>query len=278
MTKRHSLIDFLTHYGATLLLVLFVAFPLLWMIVASVTPAKELFTSPPRLVPSELTLKWYQDTWRTSAAPTYFLNSLIIGLSTTAVCMVVGVLSAYATTRFEFPGKNLFLGAALASYVFPAILLFLPLYLILNALGLTDSLAGIIVAHIVVSFPFAVWMLRSFFLAVPRDLDEAAWMDGASYMRTLISVVLPVCMPGLFSTAIFVFVLSWNEYLFASVLAGSAANKTITVGIAEFITSFDVRWGNIMALGTIATVPVVLMFMFIQKYFLKGALEGAIKG
>jgi ABC-type glycerol-3-phosphate transport system permease component len=277
VTKR-SIFDYLTHYGVTLLLVLFVAFPLLWMVVASFTPASQLFTSPPRIIPSELTLKWYRDTWQASDAPRYFLNSLIVGVSTTAVCMVVGILSAYATTRFDFPGKRLFLGAALASYVFPAILLFLPLYLILNALGLTDSLAGIIVAHIVVSFPFAVWMMRSFFLAIPRDLDEAAWVDGASYLRTLVSVVLPVSMPGVFSTAIFVFVLSWNEYLFASVIAGSAENKTITVGIAEFITSFDVRWGNIMALGTIATVPVVIMFMFVQKYFLKGALEGAVKG
>lgn len=277
MTMR-SVFDFLAHYGVTLLLVLFVAFPLTWMVIASLTPANELFTSPPKMLPSTLTLNWYRETWQASDAPTYFMNSLIIGLSTTAVCMIVGVLSAYATTRFDFPGKNLFLGAALASYVFPAILLFLPLYLILNALRLTDSLAGIIVAHIVVSFPFAVWMLRSFFQGVPRELDEAAWVDGASYLRTLVSVILPVCMPGLFSTAIFVFVLSWNEYLFASVIAGSAANKTITVGIAEFITSFDVRWGNIMALGTIATVPVVIMFMFVQKYFLKGALEGAVKG
>lgn len=266
------------HYGATLLIVAFVAFPLVWMVVASVTPANQLFKSPPSLFPTELTLNWYRETLQASDAPRYFLNSLIVGMSTTAVCMVIGVLSAYATTRFEFPGKKVFLISALASYVFPAILLFLPLYLILNSLGLTDSLVGVTVAHIVVSFPFAVWMLRSFFLGIPRELDEAAWVDGASYLRTLMSVVLPVCMPGLFSTAIFVFVLSWNEFLFASVIAGAASNKTITVGIAEFITSFDVRWGNIMALGTIATVPVVIMFMFVQKYFLRGVLEGAVKG
>lgn len=276
--RRHSILDLLLHYGATLLIVVFVAFPLIWMAVASITPASELFRSPPTLLPSEITLTWYRDTWQASDAPRYFLNSLVIGLSTTVICMIIGILSAYATTRFEFPGKKLFLISAIASYVFPAILLFLPLYLILNTFGLTDSLVGVIVAHIVVSFPFAVWMLRSFFLGIPRELDEAAWVDGASYMRTLVSVILPVSMPGLFSTAIFVFVLSWNEYLFASVIAGSAANKTITVGIAEFITSFDVRWGNIMALGTIATVPVVIMFMFVQKYFLRGVLEGAVKG
>jgi ABC-type glycerol-3-phosphate transport system permease component len=276
--KMRSVSYFFVHYGMTLLLVLFVAVPLLWMAMASITPANQLFTSPPRLYPTELTLDWYRSVWRASDAPTYFLNSLIVAIATTAVCLSIGLLSAYATTRFEFPGKKLFLGAALASYGFPAILLFLPLYLILNGLGLANSLMGIVVAHIVVTFPFAVLMLRSYFLAIPKELDEAAWVDGASPLRTLVSVILPVCLPGVFSTAIFIFVLSWNEFLFASVIAESTENKTITVGIAEFVTSFDVRWGEIMALGTIATVPVVIMFVPVQRYFLKGVLEGAVKG
>lgn len=266
------------HYVSVILLVGIVAFPLAWMAVASFTSAGQLFTSPPRLVPTEYTLDWYRNVWSASEAPRFFLNSLIIAVATTIVCVVVGLISAYAVTRFDFPGKNLFLVGALASYVFPAILLFLPVYLILTSLGLTNTLAGITVAHIVISFPFAVWMLRSYLLAIPRELDEAAWVDGASYLRTVRSVILPVCLPGVFSTAIFVFVLSWNEFLFASVIAESSRNKTITVGIAEFITAFDVRWGEIMALGTIATVPVVILFLAVQRYFLKGVLEGAVKG
>ncbi|MDQ6438189.1 carbohydrate ABC transporter permease [Mesorhizobium sp. LHD-90] len=276
--KSRSRFDVVAHYGAALLLVGFVAFPLAWMAIASVTAAGQLFTSPPRLFPSEFTLDWYRSVWSASEAPRFFMNSLVIALATTVACVIIGILSAYATTRFEFPGKQLFLVGALASYVFPAILLFLPVYLILTGLGLTNTLVGIVVAHIVVSFPFAVWMLRSYLLAIPRELDEAAWVDGASYLRTLISVVLPVCLPGVFSTAIFIFVLSWNEFLFASVIAESSRNKTITVGIAEFITAFDVRWGEIMALGTIATVPVVILFISVQRYFLKGVLEGAVKG
>lgn len=276
--KIRSLSDGLIHYISVILLIAFVAFPLLWMVIASFTSADQLFTSPPRLFPSEFTLDWYRSVWGASDAPRFFLNSLIIALVTTFVCIAIGILCAYAITRFDFPGKRLFLIGALASYVFPAILLFLPVYLILTSLGLTNTLLGIIVAHIVVSFPFAVWMLRSYFMAIPRELDEAAWVDGASYLRTLVSVILPVCLPGVFSTAIFIFVLSWNEFLFASVIAESSRNKTITVGIAEFITAFDVRWGEIMALGTIATAPVIVLFMAVQRYFLKGVLEGAVKG
>lgn len=277
MTSRTGL-DTVVHYLSVFLVVGFVAFPLLWMAVASVTSADQLFTSPPRLVPTDYTFDWYRNVWTASDAPRFFLNSLIIAVATTIVCVIIGLISAYAVTRFEFPGKNFFLVGALASYVFPAILLFLPIYLILTSLGLTNTLMGIIVAHIVVSFPFAVWMLRSYLIAIPRELDEAAWVDGASYLRTIRSVILPVCLPGVFSTAIFIFVLSWNEFLFASVIAESSRNKTITVGIAEFITAFDVRWGEIMALGTIATIPVVVLFLAVQRYFLKGVLEGAVKG
>lgn len=276
--KIRTITDLVFHYGAALAVVAFVAAPLAWMAIASITSAEQLFTSPPRLFPTELTLDWYRSVWETSDAPRFFLNSLVIAIMTTVVCIVIGTLGAYATTRFNFPGKQTFLIGALASYLFPAILLFLPLYLILNGLGLADTLIGITVAHIVITFPFAVWMLRSYFVAIPRELDEAAWVDGASYLRTLVSIILPVCLPGLFSTAIFIFVLSWNEFLFASVIAESTANKTITVGIAEFITAFDVRWGEIMALGTVATVPVVVLFVLVQRYFLKGVLEGAVKG
>ncbi len=276
--KVRSLSDGLVHYVSALVLVGFVAFPLMTMAIASFTAADQLFTSPPRLFPTAFTLDWYRSVWSASDAPRFFFNSLVIALATTIVCVATGLLSAYAITRFEFPGRRLFLFGAMASYVFPAILLFLPVYLILTNLGLTNTLIGIVVAHIVVSFPFAVWMLRSYLIAIPRELDEAAWVDGASHLRTLVSVILPVCLPGVFSTAIFIFVLSWNEFLFASVIAESSRNKTITVGIAEFITAFDVRWGEIMALGTIATVPVVVLFMAVQRYFLKGVLEGAVKG
>jgi ABC-type glycerol-3-phosphate transport system permease component len=266
------------NYIVALPLAAFIALPLLWMVVSSLKPAQELFTSPPRILPEQVTLQWYEAIISGGSAPLFFWNSFVVGFVSTAVCLVIGVLAAYAITRFDFPGRNAFLTAALVTYIFPAIVLFVPIYMTLNALELIDTRLGLIVCHCILTFPFAVWMLKSFFDGIPKEIDEAAWVDGASYLSTFLKIVLPLSLPGIFSVGIFVFVLSWNEFLFASIVMSSADMKTIPVGISEFITSFDVRWGEIMAMGTLATIPVVVMFMVVQRYFLRGVLNGAIKG
>jgi len=276
--KSREMVGSAVAYVVSLLLVVFIGFPLLWMLVSSFKPAEQLFVSPPRLLPSTLTLDWYRNVMLQSDAPTYFRNSLVIGAATTAICLSIGTLAAYGVTRFEFPGKRVFLIGALLSYVFPAIVLFVPIYMIINSLGLIDALAGVVIAHTILTFPFALWMLRSFFIAIPREIDEAAWVDGASYFLTFVAIILPLALPGVFSVGVFVFVLSWNEYLFAGVLITSGSLKTIPVGISEFITSFDVRWGEIMAMGALATMPVIALFLAVQRFFLRGVIAGAIKG
>ena len=276
--KSRAMVGSAVAYVVSLLLVVFIGFPLLWMLVSSFKPAAQLFVSPPRLLPSTLTLDWYRNVMLQSDAPTYFRNSLVIGAATTAICLSIGTLAAYGATRFEFPGKRVFLIGALLSYVFPAIVLFVPIYMIINSLGLIDTLAGVVIAHTILTFPFALWMLRSFFIAIPREIDEAAWVDGASYFMTFVAIILPLALPGVFSVGVFVFVLSWNEYLFAGVLITSGSLKTIPVGISEFITSFDVRWGEIMAMGALATMPVIALFLSVQRFFLRGVIAGAIKG
>lgn len=276
--KSRAMVGSAVAYVVSLLLVVFIGFPLLWMLVSSFKPAEQLFVSPPRLLPSTLTLDWYRNVMLQSDAPTYFRNSLVIGAATTAICLSIGTLAAYGVTRFEFPGKRVFLIGALLSYVFPAIVLFVPIYMIINSLGLIDALAGVVIAHTILTFPFALWMLRSFFIAIPREIDEAAWVDGASYFMTFVAIILPLALPGVFSVGVFVFVLSWNEYLFAGVLITSGSLKTIPVGISEFITSFDVRWGEIMAMGALATMPVIALFLSVQRFFLRGVIAGAIKG
>lgn len=276
--KSRAMVGSAAAYVVSLLLVVFIGFPLLWMLVSSFKPAEQLFVSPPRLLPSTVTLDWYRNVMLQSDAPTYFRNSLVIGAATTAICLSIGTLAAYGVTRFEFPGKRVFLIGALLSYVFPAIVLFVPIYMIINSLGLIDTLAGVVIAHTILTFPFALWMLRSFFIAIPREIDEAAWVDGASYFLTFVAIILPLALPGVFSVGVFVFVLSWNEYLFAGVLITSGSLKTIPVGISEFITSFDVRWGEIMAMGALATMPVIALFLSVQRFFLRGVIAGAIKG
>lgn len=269
--------DFVT-YAVAIVLATFVGFPLLWMMVSSIKPSVELFVSPPRILPSEPTLLWYRNLANSSDTIAFFKNSLIVGVSTTLICLGLGTLAAYSLTRFEYPGKQTFLLSALLAYLFPAVVLFISIYMIINTLGLVDTFLGLILCHCILTFPFALWMLKSFFESIPREIDEAAWVDGASFLRTFATIILPLALPGIFSVAVFVFVLSWNEFLFASVLITNGDMKTIPVGIAEFITSFDVRWGEIMAMGTLATVPVVILFLCVQRYFLSGVISGAVKG
>jgi ABC-type glycerol-3-phosphate transport system permease component len=265
-------------YGTALMLAVFVGFPLLWMMISSIKPSTELFVHPPRILPDRMTLIWYRNIFASSDTVALFRNSLIVGGSTTAICLTMGTLAAYGVTRFEFPGKRIFLLGGLLAYLFPAIVLFISVYMIINTLHLTDTYLGLVLCHCILTFPFALWMLKSFFETVPREIDEAAWIDGASFFRTFVSIILPLTLPGLFSVAVFVFVLSWNEFLFASVLITNGEMKTIPLGIAEFITSFDVRWGEIMAMGTLATVPVVVLFLCVQRYFIGGVISGGVKG
>jgi ABC-type glycerol-3-phosphate transport system permease component len=275
--RRETLLP-VVNYAVALVLAVFIGFPLFWMALSSLRPAADLFVSPPRVWPTALTLQWYVSVVRGSEAPVFFRNSLIIATSTTLFCLTIGSLSAYGVTRFDFPGKKVLMIGSLVSYIFPAVVLFIPIYMIIGAIGLLDTLLGVVIAHTILSFPFALWMLRSFFDGIPRDIDEAAWVDGASYLYTFTRIILPLALPGIFSVAVFVFVLSWNEFLFASVLITTSELRTIPTGIAEFITAYDVRWGEIMAMGTLATIPVIILFLSVQKYFLRGVLSGAVKG
>ena len=266
------------NYLIAVALACFIAIPLAWMVISSLKPAQELFSSPPEILPSRVTLDWYNAVFTSGNAASFFWNSFVVGASSTALCLAIGTLAAYAITRFQFPGKSLFLAAALVTYMFPAIVLFVPIYLTLNALGLIDTRLGLVICHTILTFPFAVWMLKSYFDTLPKEIDEAAWVDGCSYFLTFLRIALPLSLPGIFSVGIFVFVLSWNEFLFASIVMSSADLKTIPVGISEFVTSFDIRWGEIMAMGTLATLPVVVLFLLAQKHFLRGVLAGAVKG
>jgi len=278
MNESSSTFSKLATYAVALTLTLFVGFPLFWMVISSLKPSAELFVSPPRILPHEITFEWYRNLLGNSGSISLFRNSLVVGVSTTLICMTAGTLAAYSVTRFVYPGKRVFLVAALLSYMFPAVVLFISVYMIINSFGLVDTHLGLIICHCILTFPFALWMLKSFFEGIPCEIDEAAWVDGASFLRTFFTIIVPLALPGIFSVAVFVFVLSWNEFLFASVMITSGTLKTIPVGTAEFITSFDVRWGEIMAIGTLATVPVVILFLCVQRYFLSGVLSGAVKG
>lgn len=262
----------------TLFAVGIVGFPLLWMALSSFKPPTELFKIPPTIFPHNFSLEWYREAFSNSTVIHYFLNSLIVATGTSVLVIIIATMGAYSLTRFRYFGRKAITIAVLSAYCIPPIMLMIPLYRIVAGLHLKASLFGVIIGHMTVTFPFAIWLLISFFRSIPREIEEAALVDGGSDLTVFSKIILPLCIPGILSTGILVFILSWNEYLLSSVLVSQDTMKTLTVGLANYISSTEINWGVIMALGTLTTIPIVIMFTAIQKYFVEGLTAGAVKG
>ena len=257
---------------------LFVGFPLLWMALSSFKPGEELFTIPPQFMPKNWSLEWYKQAFANENVKNYFLNSLKIAGIVMIIDMIVGTLTAYSLTRFQYAGRKALMIAILASYCIPPIMLMLPLYKIMATVGLTGSHVGVIIGHLTITLPFSVWLLIPFYKKLPKEIDEAALIDGASEWQVFSRIDLPLIVSGVLSTGIMAFIMSWNEFLLSSVLVNKESMKTLTVGISNYISSTHIDWGIIMALGTITTVPVIILFAAVQKYFVEGMTAGAVKG
>jgi multiple sugar transport system permease protein len=256
----------------------FVALPMLWMVSSSFMPFGELFGRQLRLVPSEPTLQHYVELLSRTRFPEYFKNSTIVAMLATVGAIVCAVLAGYGLTRFRFLGKKVISDAVLVTYMFPPILMAIPLFVMLKQVGLTNSLVGLALAHMSFAMPLALWLSTIFFQAIPIELDEAAMIDGASRLAILWRVILPVAGPGVIAISVFVFVLSWNDYLFSLVLMVAEAKKTLPVGVASFQEATSVEWGLIMAGGVLITLPVMLGFMLVQRWLIQGLGAGAVKG
>lgn len=260
-------------------LVLLVAFPLLWMLVTSVKPQSELFAIPPTMIPGEITFEHYRRVLEDTPFLQYFRNSLVLALSTTAVVVAVSTLGAYSLVRFSYPGRETLARLVLFTYLLPSVVLISPLYLMLASIGLANTLTSLVIAYTTFSLPYALWLLRSFMAGIPEDLEAAAMVDGASRMGAFVDVVLPQAMPGIISTALFTFILAWNEYLYALVLVNSDEARPLTTGVMNMlITAFNVEWSLLMAASVMMSVPLIIIFAFLQSYLTSGFGAGAVKG
>ena len=251
--------------------ILLIAFPLFWMIVTSLKPESELFTRPPTFFPSEYTLANYERLLFDTHFPTFFMNSSIVALGTTLLVIVVATLGAHSLVTFRYRGRRLLAQAVLFTYLLPSVILVIPLYLVMARLGLVNSLLGLVICYATFALPFALWLLRSFMTAIPIDLESAAMIDGASRIRAFIDVILPQALPGIISTALFTFIVAWNEYLFALVLINRQLSMTLPVGIL----SHNI---NQMAASVMMSVPLIIAFSFLQKHLTRGFGAGAVKG
>ncbi|BFV59991.1 carbohydrate ABC transporter permease [Kitasatospora sp. CMC57] len=263
------------------LLTAFTLTPVLVMVSSSLKPLRDV-QGPFRWIPTELTFRPYLDIWSTVPLADYFVNSLIVSVSATVLSVLIAILSAYAVSRYRFRGRKLFTVTVLSTQMFPGILFLLPLFLIFVNIGNTTGVAlygsrgGLILTYLTFSLPFSIWMLVGYFDSIPRDLDEAAAVDGCGPLRTLLRIVVPAATPGIVAVSVYAFMTAWGEVLFASVMTNDTT-RTLSVGLQGYATQNDVYWNQVMAASLVVSVPVVAGFLLLQRHLVAGLTAGAVK-
>jgi multiple sugar transport system permease protein len=259
------------------LLMLLVVAPFYWIFSGSVKAPQEIIARKPTLFPQSFTTQHYSKLFNQSPFPTYLRNSLIVAAGTMVITVVLSTLAAYGLYRMRFPGRKMLFRIILITYAFPGVLLLVPLYQMMVALGLVDRLLALVIVDVTLAAPFAVWMLQAFFRTIPQELEEAAALDGATRLGIIVRIMLPLAAPGVASIAIFAFIISWTEYLFASILIISEANRTVPVGLAGIIGQYQVDWGLLLAGATVTTLPVLVLFGLVGRNFVEGLTAGAVR-
>ncbi|MFE0187781.1 carbohydrate ABC transporter permease [Streptomyces sp. NPDC058989] len=259
----------------------FVLLPVYVMLSSSLKPLEDV-SGTFHWLPSELTIRPYLDIWRTVPLARYFTNSLIVAGSATVCSVLIAVFAAYAVSRHRFRGKRVFTVTVLSTQMFPGILFLLPLFLIYVNIGnstgvaLYGSRGGLVLTYLTFSLPFSIWMLTGYFASVPRELDEAAYVDGCGPLGALFRVVVPAALPGIVAVAVYAFMTAWGEVLFASVMTNDTT-RTLSVGLQGYATQNDVYWNQVMAASLVVSVPVVAGFLLLQRYLVAGLTAGAVK-
>lgn len=263
--------------GSVFLLLFVVIAPFYWIFTASIKAPEEIIAQMPTLFPQSFTLTHYDKLLASSDFPQYLVNSVAVAALTMAITVVLSTMAAYSLYRLRFPGRDFLFKIILVTYVFPGILLLIPLYEMMSRLGLIDSLWALVFINVTFAAPFAVWLLQAFFRAIPYELEEAAALDGAGRVRILLTIMLPLALPGVTSIAIYAFITSWTEYMFASVLILSDATRTLPVGLAGIVGQYQVDWGLLLAGATVTTIPVLILFALFGRNFVEGLTAGAVK-
>ncbi len=255
----------------------FVLIPFFWMFSTSLKPLPEVNKYPPEWVTPNMSLKPYTEMFDYLPFGQYTINSLIVATSSTILTLLIGSLAGFAFSRFHFKGKDLFLLIFLLSQMLPGASVIIPLFQLIRKTGLYDTYIGLILTHTAVLLPFVIWLLYGFFKTIPKEVEDAALIDGCSRLEALRKVLLPLALPGLGATALFAFLGSWNEFFFALILTTSDTVRTIPVGIGLFVGEYRDVWNQMSAAAVFFSIPPLLLFLIMQKTFVKGLSAGALK-
>jgi len=267
----------LSKYALLILGAVVMAMPFIYMLSTSLKGPVYVFEYPPRFIPKEPTLSNFLEAWSTQNFGLYFRNSLIVAISATSLSVLFSAMLAYAFARFQFHGKEVFFRTLLFSLMIPSMILLIPQFFLAKALGLRNSLWGLILVYIANNLVVNTFLLRGFFEQLPKDLEESVLIDGGWYFTIFFRIVLPLSKPALATVAIFTFLFTWDEYIWATVAIDEISKRTLPVAIATFYTAHQQQWGLIFAASLIALSPVLIVYISLQKYFIKGLTAGAFR-
>lgn len=260
-----------------LVIVFFVNLPIITMVLNSFKSNTEIMTSA-SLLPRQLKFDNYAYVNGKTNFWVQFKNSWIVAFYGTGISILIAAFAGYAISRYRTRGLSIFSNSLLMLQMFPIILVLIPLFILFRTMNLIDSYYSVIILYVTVHLPFAIWMYKGFFDSIPKELEEAAWIDGCSRLKGFLRIVLPISGPGIAAVAIFSFLFSWNEYLIANVFLRNEQYMTIPVGLQLFMQQYSTDWGGLTAAATLAMLPVLIFFLFIQKYMIHGAVAGSVKG
>jgi multiple sugar transport system permease protein len=261
---------------------LFAALPLIWMMLTSVKTQFAALQYPPIWIPRNATLEQY---WRLLSPASdvgpeflgYLVNSVIVSLASTALGVLVAVPAAYAFSRFRFPGRGLLFYSVLLRNMFPAVIFLMPLFVTMRWLHLVNTQWSLIITYLTFGLPLSIWLLKGFFDNIPPQLEQAARIDGASRFQAFTRIVMPLSLPGIIAAAIYSFIISWNEYVYALTFLNDKSKLTLPVGLQRFFSEYATNWPGLMAASFITSVPVVVLFLILQRHFVRALTEGAVK-
>lgn len=269
---RQVLLILVTGIGAAVVL-----FPIIWMVFASIRPVQETLASPPKWIPHEITTRFYRELLIEGKSRRYLLNGYIVSIGTTAVSLGLGSLAGYGFSRYRIKGGAMMLTALIGLRMLPGVVIIIPFFKLVQMFHLFNTYTGLILAMAARTLPMTIWLLKGYTDSIPRALEEAAMTEGATRIGAFYRVVLPLVAPGLLATGVMAFIGAWNALLLPIVLTSGEKVAPLTVGIALFFGQFGREWGQIMALNTLGVLPLMFVFIFLQRYVVKGMTSGAVK-
>ncbi len=276
--RRERKLDAIVSYSLLGLSALFALFPVAWMLSTSLKTEAEAFALPVRWIPKQPTLAAYVEMWTLKPFGIYFWNSLVVSGTTALLSTAVGALAGYGFSRFQFRFRTTLMAGFLATQMISGVLVIGPYFQLLAAVELYNTLTGLIIAYVTICLPFAAWMSKGYFDSIPKELDEAGLVDGASRLQIFLRIIMPIALPGTVATLLFGFLLAWQDLLWALCIISIDEKRTVTLGVAFTVGEFIIKWPMLTAASLIGSLPTIILYLFLQRFYVEGLARGAVKG